>query len=242
MPALPLGGAPVRAALVIYDPPVGTGNTPGPERARVELHFNPERLAMSKSASWKRGWAPSSAGAARAQFVAAQPRTMSVEVFLDAPARKGGVQQSVEQLLSCCVPTSQSAAAKPASAPWVRLKWGRARTTAFLALVTQVDATYTRFDTDGTPLRAECTVTLEEAGGAPARQNPSSGGNGPVDTHRVVAGDTLPGLAWRAYGDPGQWRAIARANEIDDPDGVRPGTVLVLPMLEEQDPERGAER
>ncbi|MGP8297332.1 CIS tube protein [Streptomyces inhibens] len=236
MPTLPLGGAPVRAVLVIYDPPAGNGNTPGPERGRVKLHFNPERIAVTKAASWKRGRAPSNGSAARAQFVSAQPRTMTLDVFLDAPGSKGGVQEQVERLLSCCVPTSQSVAAKPASAPWVRLEWGRAQTTAFLALVTQVNATYTRFGTDGTPLRAECTVTLEEAGGSPARQNPSSGGDGPVGTHRLVAGDTLPGLAWKAYGDPTQWRAIARANDLDDPQGVRPGTVLVLPTLEEQTP------
>ncbi|MEU7133414.1 LysM peptidoglycan-binding domain-containing protein [Streptomyces sp. NPDC046261] len=233
MAVLPLGGTPVRASLVIYDPPAGTGSTPGPERTRVKLHFNPDRLSVGKQARWDRSRAPSNEAAARPQFIGAEPRTMTLDVFLDAPGSGAGVQGEVEALLGCCAPTAQSAAAKPASAPWVRLEWGRARTTAFLAVVTQVNAVYTRFGTDGTPLRAECSLTLEEVGGSAQRQNPSSGADGPVGTHTVVAGDTLPGIAWRAYGDAASWRAIARANGIDDPERLRPGSELLLPVLED---------
>ncbi|MHA7961161.1 CIS tube protein [Streptomyces sp. L500] len=229
-----LGGAPVRAALVIYDPPTGAGTSPGPERGRVKLQFNPERVRVGKQAVWDRSRAPSNGEAARAQFVGAQPRTMTLDVFLDASGPGPSVQDQVEKLLDCCAPTARSTASKPASAPWVRLAWGHARTTAFLALVTRVDAEYTRFGHDGTPLRAQCAVSLEEVGGTVPRQNPTSGGDGPVDTHLVVAGDSLAGLAWQAYGDPGRWREIARANDVDDPARVPVGTVLVLPVLEER--------
>ncbi|MGW1195794.1 CIS tube protein [Streptomyces sp. NPDC002536] len=228
------GGAPVRAALVIHDPPTGASSTPGPERDRVRLQFNPDRIQVGKQARWDRSRSPSNGQAARAQFVGAQPRTMTLEVFLDAHGTREGVQERVEKLLGCCAPTARSTTAKPASAPWVRLEWGHARTTAFLALVTQVDASYTRFGHDGTPLRAVCTVSLEEAGGSVPRQNPTSGGDGPVDTHLVVAGDSLAGVAWQAYGDPGRWREIARANGLDDPARIPLGIVLVLPVLQEQ--------
>lgn len=51
--------------------------------------------------------------------------------------------------------------------------------------------------------------------------------------HRVVAGDTLQSLAWREYGEASAWRAIAEANNIDDPSRLRSGTELVLPAAEE---------
>ncbi|MBH1934406.1 LysM peptidoglycan-binding domain-containing protein [Streptomyces sp. AV19] len=234
MAVLPLGGTPARASLVILDPPSGTGSTPGPERSRIRLHFSPDRVSVGKQARWDRSRAPSNAAAARPQFIGAEPRTMTLDVFLDAPGITGsGVQDEVEKLLGCCVPTTRSAASKPASAPWVRLEWGRSRTTGFLAVVTQVNAAYTRFRTDGTPLRAECSLTLEEVGSSQQRQNPSSGADGPVGTHLLVSGDTLPGIAWRTYGDATCWREIARANGIDDPERLRPGTTLVLPVLED---------
>ncbi|GHC44385.1 CIS tube protein [Streptomyces cinnamoneus] len=239
MPALPVRGAPVRATLVIHDPPAGTGNTPGRERDRIRLHFNPDRISVRKQARWDRSSGPSNAAAAPAQFVAAQPRTMTLDVFLDAPGGRGGVQREVEKLLACCSPTARSTTERPASAPWVRLEWGRSLSTAFLALVTEVSATYTRFDADGTPLRAECTLNLEEAGGATPRQNPTSGADGPVGTHRVAAGDTLPSVAWSAYGDPARWRVVARANDIDDPERLVLGSVLVLPPVEEVPPGAG---
>ena len=46
----------------------------------------------------------------------------------------------------------------------------------------------------------------------------------------VVKGrDTLPAIAAAEYGDARQWRAIAEANDIDDPLMLVPGTRLVLP-------------
>ncbi|MEU9564025.1 LysM peptidoglycan-binding domain-containing protein [Streptomyces sp. NPDC048161] len=231
MPALPLPGAPVRAVLVIYEPPADESGAAGRERDRVTLHFNPERVSLGKQAHWDRS-APSNAPAGSPQFVFSQPRTMTLDVFLDAPGSRGGVESEAEKLLGCCTPAAQNAATDTASAPWVRLEWGRGRSTGFLALVTQASVTYTRFAGDGTPLRAECSLALEEIGARTPRQNPTSGGDGPVGTHRLVAGDTLAGVAWRTYGDATCWRAVARANEVDDPDRIPVGTVLVLPVLD----------
>ena len=64
-------------------------------------------------------------------------------------------------------------------------------------------------------------------------QNPTSGSLAARSTHQVVAGDSLPLLAWREYGDPTAWRAIAEANEIDDPMILPPGAELLLPGLDE---------
>jgi len=50
--------------------------------------------------------------------------------------------------------------------------------------------------------------------------------------HTVQDGDSLPSIAYRAYGDATRWRAIADANEIDDPLRLRRGTPLMLPRLE----------
>jgi nucleoid-associated protein YgaU len=50
--------------------------------------------------------------------------------------------------------------------------------------------------------------------------------------HTVQDGDSLPSIAYMAYGDATRWRTIAEANHIDDPLHVRRGTPLTLPLLE----------
>jgi nucleoid-associated protein YgaU len=45
----------------------------------------------------------------------------------------------------------------------------------------------------------------------------------------VEDGTTITGAARQAYGDDREWRRLADENEIDDPLGLRPGTVLRVP-------------
>jgi hypothetical protein len=51
-------------------------------------------------------------------------------------------------------------------------------------------------------------------------------------THQVVAGDTLSGIALGAYGDANTWPRLFVANRdsIDDPDLIRIGQVLRVPF------------
>jgi nucleoid-associated protein YgaU len=68
-----------------------------------------------------------------------------------------------------------------------------------------------------------------------SRQNPTSG---TLEAHRsrtVVAGDSLPLIAYAEYGDPGSWRTIAEANGIDDPLRLRAGTGLLIPLHDESE-------
>lgn len=50
-----------------------------------------------------------------------------------------------------------------------------------------------------------------------------------TDSHKVIKGDHLWGIAVRAYGDGYQWVKIAQANKLLDPNIINPGQVLILP-------------
>jgi nucleoid-associated protein YgaU len=115
----------------------------------------------------------------------------------------------------------------------VKFAWGQFQTVSFYSYVTQVNATYKLFATDGTPLRATCSMTLNEISAATPRQNPTSGALTAQRAHRLVAGDSLESLAFREYGDPAAWRAIAEANDIDDPVRLRIGRQILLPAAED---------
>jgi nucleoid-associated protein YgaU len=115
----------------------------------------------------------------------------------------------------------------------VRFQWGAV--TGFPAHITSVTAKYTLFTPSGTPVRAVCTVQLAEMGGETGGQNPTSGALTSRTVRTFVDGDSLPSLAYREYGDPTRWRAIAEANGIDDPMRLAVGRTLLVPAIEELD-------
>jgi nucleoid-associated protein YgaU len=160
---------------------------------------------------------------------------MTVEIFLDSSddPTSNSVLKKVESLFSCCEVTEKSIAAKQPSTPWVVFQWGSFSTARFTAYVSSVDASYSLFGTTGVPIRATCQVHLHEIPSKTKGQNPTSGALTAQRVHRVVAGDSLQSLAWREYGDAAAWRAIAEANNIDDPNRLSNGTELVLPAAEE---------
>jgi nucleoid-associated protein YgaU len=47
--------------------------------------------------------------------------------------------------------------------------------------------------------------------------------------HRVQPGETLDRISAQYYGDATQWRRLAAANAVEDPLGLRPGTLLSVP-------------
>jgi putative chitinase len=49
------------------------------------------------------------------------------------------------------------------------------------------------------------------------------------DSYTVVSGDSLWNVAVRAYGDGYKWVELAKANNLENPNIIHPGNVLVLP-------------
>jgi len=95
--------------------------------------------------------------------------------------------------------------------------------------LTKCSISHERFHATGIPLRAKCSVTLKEIPSVLPFTNPTSGGLPGREQHVVVAGENLPQLATRTYGQPAHWRDVAVANKIDDPFSMKPGDNLFLP-------------
>lgn len=208
-------------------PVVADGSSAG-SATTLALQFNPTEYRVAKSAQWMRTSSRAAKQAGPLQWLGAGPSRMSMTVFLDeSDSTSGSVLTDAETLLSCCAPTAESLARNQPSAPFVTFGWGT--TTGFTAVVHEVDVTYTMFRNDGQPCRASVSLTLEQVDLPTARQNPTSGGRAVTRTHTVVAGDRLPLIAYRMYGDATLWRLLAEANHLDDPMVLRPGETLLVP-------------
>jgi nucleoid-associated protein YgaU len=193
----------------------------------LEVHYNPTQLAIQKSSAWTDTPARGAASAPRPEFVGAQARTLTLTLLLDGSDGKHDVAKDAETLQSWCNPTPESLTRGTPQPPLVQLEW--ASPALFDAYLSTVNVTYTLFDRDGTPLRANVDVTLRESPRAAAGQNPSSGAPPGHGTHVLAAGDSLQAIAHREYGEAALWRGLARYNRIADPLRVRPGTRLDLP-------------
>jgi hypothetical protein len=112
-----------------------------------------------------------------------------------------------------------------------KLVWGK--NSIFKGRVTEISVTYKLFKPDGTPIRATAKVkfksSIEELKRA-AKENKNS----PDLTHhyKVKAGDTLPLLCDRIYGDPQYYLQVAEVNNLDNFRLLEPGKNLLFPPID----------
>jgi nucleoid-associated protein YgaU len=226
---LTVAAKPDKAYLVLMLPSKtgGSGNV-----GEFKFQFNPEKFTITKTANWVRNHSTAAPEATMPEFQGAEPRSMEVQVFLDATdSPSASVTKDVERLFHCCTPLQQTVAKNRPSPPFVLFGWGKA--IQFQAYVRSVTVEYKLFKQDGTPKRALATLSLEEVPHQAGRQNPTSGALSSQRTHTVVSGDTLQSIAYDEYRDPQLWRAIAKTNSVDDPLRLRAGTTLLLPPADE---------
>jgi len=218
------------ARLEVYEPGEKPGQT-GAFRETIKFQFNPKELTITKGVKWDAKDQKKAGSAPPTSFTSPEAQKMTLEMFFDATRVPGGnVVGQVEALFATLVPTPASLGKTP-SPPFVKFFWGPL--TGFLGYVRTVAAKYTLFGSDGRPLRAVCTVSLEELPSELGKQNPTSGGLQPRRVFTVREGDSLPVIAYREYGQSALWRPLAQVNGIDDPMRLRPGRTLYLPTAQE---------
>jgi Contractile injection system tube protein len=224
---------PEPAFLEMWEPKHVKGGKPelGTKKDEIKFQFNPKEVSITKSAKWERK-PTKEKKAGPPEYSGAEPCKLTLELFFDATMNSGvDVVKSVDKLFSCCVPCKEVKKGEQAMPFLVVFNWGSVR--SFAAYISQVQAKFTRFAPSGIPIRAVCTVNLEEIDVTPdPKQNPTSGSFLDDSVHTMVTGDSLALLAYQEYGDPQLWRPLAAYNDIDDPMRIPDGTQLRLPKLD----------
>src|SRR6266852_1680101 len=102
----------------------------------------------------------------------------------------------------------------------------------FRCVVESVKQKFTLFSPEGVPLRATLTVTLREyktLSEQVAQLNLHSPDR--TQSHIIQRGETLSSVAAQHDLEPGEWRHIADAKEIEDPRRITVGTFLTIPPI-----------
>lgn len=112
-----------------------------------------------------------------------------------------------------------------------KLVWGE--NSIFKGRVTSLDITFKLFRPDGTPLRATAKVTfkssIEEEKRAATEDRQSAD---LTHIRKVRAGDTLPLMCFRIYGDSKYYLDVAAANGLDNFRSLTPGAEIRFPPID----------
>ena len=189
----------------------------------IEVMFNPKEYVMEKKTPWSEvnvfGM-----DSPPVQFSMGERKRLSMELFFDTSEEKTDVREYTSKVEQLMLVNAQEH--RP---PILRFIWG---SLSFDCVMEDLVQRYTLFDNGGIPLRGILKVVFKEYTTA-ATQLSNTRRESADHTKRMALreGETLSSISAREYNDPRKWRAIADANDIDDPENVRAGTVVELPPL-----------
>jgi hypothetical protein len=206
----------------------------------IQVLFNPTEYTITKTNTWNFKQVQG-ASLPPPEFGGGNPRELALSLLLDASLleESQSVQSVTDALFKMMeVGDGQPAAGTRSSPPYVTFRWGAVDT--FKAVCTSLTVAYQLFRPNGEPIRADVKLQLKQAepastassSSANQGQNPTTRALAGAGVHVVQDGDSLPSIAYGAYGDATRWRAVAEANDIDDPLRLRRGTPLMIPRLE----------
>lgn len=183
----------------------------------IPVMFNPPSYSLTRSVTHKEKRVPEQYGATL-EYVSGAADELSTEFFFDTTDTGADVRWRTNAIENLTLPL-----AKTKAPPQLMLVWG---SLAFKCYVVSVRAEFDYFSSEGVPLRAKLQVQFkgEDATDAAA-------GSAPPDSVEMAPGQALSDVAAQRYQDPGKWRALAEANDIDDPRRISAGTRVHLPEL-----------
>ena len=180
------------------------------------------------------------------KFLRTDPRTMSVELFFDgtgaSPSNLSGFGVDVASLapgpndVDIQIQTFLKLGYQIASAThqpnYMMMVWG---TFVMTAVLKSANVTYSMFDTDGRPLRAKMTISVEEYIDFSLWTKERKLNSADVSKSiTVVAGDTLPLLCFKEYGNANLYQQVAEVNNLTNYRDLEPGMELLFPPLTTQ--------
>ncbi len=207
----------------------------------IPCMFRPTEISISKGVSW--GHAAKGKGTEagegedtvpklnvpKRRFRGGHAAKIDLDLFFDTTDTGKDVRSVTDKLFRLVTIRKDTLKTSPTT-PYCRFVWGKIVT--FMAYVTDVKVKYTLFKPDGTPIRAEASISLEQV----VDENKLSGQNPTSFSEArklwvVTEGETLDWIAYQEYGDPVHWRHIAQTNNLMNPKDLRPGQVLKLTPL-----------
>jgi len=190
---------------------------------RIDVLFNPTEYSIETSNSFSWDTVPGLSQPI-AYFISGAVPTLTMDLFFDT-YEKGTDVRAHTQKVAKLLDVDKDLHAPP----MCKFVWGSLQ---FKGVVEKVSQKYTMFLDSGIPVRATLGVTFKAVASVKEQyQNIPRQSADRTKQKTVKQGDALWRIAAEEYEDPGLWREIAKANRIDDPTRLEPGSVLKIPRL-----------
>lgn len=195
----------------------------------VKAVINPETYSRDFSVRYE----PSKEKGANATtqiFTSMESSGFELDLIVDGtgliPLERGMTVDSYIEKLKGVVYDYQGSEHRP---NYLKITWGKV---IFTGVCEKLRINYTLFNPDGTPLRASVKITLLETVDFHTKIREAQKSS-PDLTHirTVKAGDSLPLMAYRIYGNSSYYVEVARANGLNSFDAIRPGDQIYFPPL-----------
>ena len=217
-------------------------NTVNRDAVPVPVLFNPEEYTVNRDNNFAQVGIPG-LSAPILQFVHGNMQTLEMELLVDTYEEHRESNKVLNQAgedvrnLTRKITDLMNIDRTTHAPPILLFTWASLSFTCVLARANQ---RFIMFLPDGTPVRARLQVTFNEFRNVDLEAKEIK--RETVDYSKIYTvgqGETLSMIAWRAYGDPKPWRAIALRNGLDDPHILSVGQQLIVPHLPYRDPDTG---
>ena len=211
----------------------------------IDVQFNPTELTLDKGVQIAEIGIPG-LDSPLLQFVRGQNEKLTLDLFFDSTEDGTGAGATSVTTLTDKVYSLVKIEPGGHAPPICTFVWnsrfpgadispfaGNQRRNEFQCIVESVKQKFTLFSPQGVPLRATLSLALREYKTLNQQlQQLNLSSPDRSHSHVTEGGDTLARIADKYYRKAGEWRAIADANQIEDPRRLGAGRFLAIPPIQ----------
>lgn len=195
---------------------------------KFESFVNPSEITLAYDMEYDSEQGSGTTGS-RMEFKKVKPGDMSITFFLDGTGANGvsiDVQEQVNQFQT--VTGYNGDIHRP---NYLKIVWGTLQVKR--CVLKSASIAYKLFKPSGIPLRAVITANFTDCADDETRVALAQDESPDLTHVRLVkAGDTLPLMCYRIYGNTSYYLDVARANGLDNFRKLEPGEKIIFPPLE----------
>lgn len=155
----------------------------------------------------------------------------------ETPAQRGARlkaqrKASVNEKVNAFINLAYNQMKNPKRPKRLLITWGAAGSLSMMVVLTKADITYNLFAPDGTPLRAEVSVTFKETLPTKLERRKKAKQQKQKTAEKTVENNTnVAQECHQQHGTTSTYMEVAKANDLDSVRGLKPGQKLTFPPI-----------